>query len=183
MCQYLVAVPGMSTCVYFQKLCILAPAAATFHSDILHPFNICVFMWTSWLRSLRIPTLWHHLISFSTVAVVLRCKLFYNLLELYKVKVDIQYTLEEHFIILWLHHVIIFLFSSQPYLLHWYFLLLSFYYTFSPSRLYLQIINSCWWEASTKAQHSSIIYIMCVKKSVRVAVHLVAHSHLTTRLQ
>lgn len=44
MCQYLVAVPGMCTCVYFQKLCILAPAAATFHSDILHPFNICVFM-------------------------------------------------------------------------------------------------------------------------------------------
>lgn len=45
------------------------------------------------------------------------------------------------------------------------------------------MINSCWWEASTKAQHSSIIYIMCVKKSARVGVHLVAHSHLTTRLQ
>lgn len=76
----------MCTCVYFQTLCILAPAAATFHSDILHPFNICVFMWTSWLRSLRIPTLWHNLISFSSfnrdtgAQVFFRCKLLYKLL-------------------------------------------------------------------------------------------------------
>lgn len=65
-CQEPVAVPGVCTCVGFRELCILAAAAATFHSDILHPFNICVFMWTSWLRSLRLPTLWHRLIRFST---------------------------------------------------------------------------------------------------------------------
>lgn len=67
-CQELVAVPGVCTCVGFWELCILAAAVATFHSDILHPFNICVFMWTSWLRSLRLPTLWHRLIRFSTAA-------------------------------------------------------------------------------------------------------------------
>lgn len=65
-CQEPVAVPGVCTCVGFRELCILAATAATFHSDVLHPFNICVFMWTSWLRSLRLPALWHRLIRFST---------------------------------------------------------------------------------------------------------------------
>lgn len=65
-CQEPVAVPCVCTCVRFRELCILAATATTFHSDILHPFNICVFMWTSWLRSLRLPTLWHRLIEFST---------------------------------------------------------------------------------------------------------------------
>lgn len=67
-CQEPLALPGVGTCVAFWELCVLAAAAATFHSDILHPFNICVFMWTSWLRSLRLPMLWHRLIRFSTAA-------------------------------------------------------------------------------------------------------------------
>lgn len=48
----------------YSYLCILALAATTFHSDIPHPFNICVFMWTSWLQSLRVLMLWHQLIVF-----------------------------------------------------------------------------------------------------------------------
>lgn len=67
-CQEPPLMPGVCTCVGFRELCILAAAAATFHSDILHPFNICVFMWTSWLRSLRLLALWHCLIRFSTAA-------------------------------------------------------------------------------------------------------------------
>lgn len=70
MCSYLVAEAGMCTCVSLPTLCILAAAAATFHSDILHPFNICVFMQTSWPQSLEISTLWHRLISFSTAALL-----------------------------------------------------------------------------------------------------------------
>lgn len=84
----------MCTCVYLRKLCILAAAAATFHSDILHPFNICVFMRTSWPRSLEISALWHRLISFSTAAAFLKSRVFfwvYKRLLLQEVKVEILF--------------------------------------------------------------------------------------------
>lgn len=159
MCQYLVAAPVCVPSFYFQKLCILAPAVATFHSDIFHPFNICVFMWTSWLRSLRISTLWHQLISFSTVFV--RCKLLYKLLELYKITTEIKYAFEYSFVILSHFYSVV----SQIYLIGVFLPILPLLQSESRQGQSLSGCHLLLVQNLYKAhKHVSIIHIMCVKE-------------------